>query len=245
MSPFQKTYAPGAPLTLRIRPLDASTDFVLYLDTGDGGVTSEPMAKRDDGAFFISRPVPSRPGRYFIEIRARSPEALAADPLHPWVRTLLWAPIYVGVPEPVVPDEALRTPAPSPADPLAWPAWIAGQYNAERAKQGNPLLIFDPRLVNLARARSAELAAVDGEVPPDQKLGQKLAAAGISAKRYAESSATVEVASDYVYMQLLRPSSRERLTLSKQLTLGIGVAARAAGKSGHESYEEVEYAVFP
>jgi hypothetical protein len=245
VSPFQKSYAPGAPLTLRIRPLDDSTDFVLFLDTGDGGVTSEPMAKRDDGSFFISRPVPSRPGRYFLEIRARSPQALAADPLHPWVRSLLWAPIYVGVPEPVVPDEALRAVAPSPTDPLMWPAWIAAQYNAERAKQGNPLLIFDPRLVDLARARSKELAAVDLEVPPDQKLGQKLAAAGILAKRYDESSATVEVASDYVYMEMLRPSARKRIALSKQLTLGIGIAARPAGASGRLSYEEVEYAVFP
>lgn len=245
VSSFQKTYAPGAPLTLRIRPLDASTDFVLSLDTGDGGVTSEPMVKHDDGSFFISRPVPSRPGRYFIEIRARGPQALAADPLHPWMRTLLWAPIYVGVPEPVVPDEALRAVASSPADPLAWPAWIAGQYNAERARQGNPLLIFDPRLVDLARARSAELAAVDHEVPPDQKLGQKLAAAGIPTNGYYESHETVEVASDYVYMQMLRPSARKRLTLSKQLTLGIGIAARPAGTSERRSYDEVEYAVYP
>jgi hypothetical protein len=245
VSAFQKSYAPGAPLTLKIRPLDTSTEFILYIDAEDGGVTREPMQRLDDGSFFISRPVPSRPGRYFIEIRARSPQALAADPLHPWHRSLLWAPIHVGVPEPLVPDEVLHVPVPSPADPLAWPAWIAGQYNAERVKHGNPLLNLDPRLAAMAQERSAALAAVDFEVPPAGQLAQKLSAAGFPRESYDESFARVESASDYVYMQMLRPSARKRLVLSERLSLGIGVTARTAGPNGRASYDEVEYAVLP
>ncbi|MEP7127028.1 MAG: hypothetical protein ABJE95_39210 [Byssovorax sp.] len=242
---FQKRYAPGAPLVLHIRPLDASTEFVLFTDTGDGGVTREPMQKHDDGSFFISRSAPSRPGRYFLEIRARGPRSLAADPGLPWERSLLWAPIYVGVPEPMVPDERLRVAAPTPADPLAWPAWIAGQYNAERGKLGNPPLTLDPRLTTMAQERSAALAAVDFEPPPDRQLAQKLTAAGFPVARHDESFAPVESPSDYVYMQMLRPSARKRLFLAERLLVGIGVAARAAEPSGRPSYDEVEYAVLP
>lgn len=245
VSTFQKSYAPAAPIALRIRPLDASTEFVLFLDNGEGEVTREPMQRRDDGSFFISRPVPSRPGRYFIEIRALGPQALAADPLYPWEHTLLWAPIYVGVPEPLLPDEALRNPPSSPADPLAWPGWIAFQYNAERARHGNPPLSLDPRLVTMARERSAAAVAVDHELPRDRQLRQKLTAAGFPPERYYESHVSVETASDYVYMQMLLPSARMRLALTKRLTLGIGIAAHPASSNGRTSYEEVEYALYP
>jgi hypothetical protein len=149
------------------------------------------------------------------------------------------------VPEPLVPDEPLRTPVSSPPDPLAWPAWIAGQYNAERVKHSNPPITLDPRLAAMAQERSAVLAAVDLEVPPDSQLAKKLSEAGFPLERHDESFAAIESASDHVYMQMLKPSARMRIALSQRLSIGIGIAARPAGPSGRSSYDEVEYAVLP
>ena len=64
-----KTYAPGAPITIKARPTDAFGEFVLLADDENEAVAEEGFAAGEGGAFTITRPAPKRPGRYFLEIR--------------------------------------------------------------------------------------------------------------------------------------------------------------------------------
>jgi hypothetical protein len=93
---FLKTYAPGAPLTLALKSRRPLAEIRFLLDHGDA-VEAQILAPQPDGSFFVSQVLPSRPGRYLIEIQGPGPSRA----------TLLTVPIYVGVPEPTLPEAAL------------------------------------------------------------------------------------------------------------------------------------------
>lgn len=242
---FQKAYAPGAPLTLRMRPFDGYTRFVLLVDTEGGGVLEEPMERRADGSFFISRAMPTRPGRYFVEVRAQIPREVAADPDRPWQRTVLWVPLYVGIPEPVSPDDWITTPEPAPADPSAWAPWVVHHYDAERRKHGKRPLDVDIRLTAMANVRARELRKAGVESPPDPHVQRKLRGVGISYKRYHQSHSRFEELSEHVHMSLLHPSARDRLVFQDRLMIGLGFHARKPNSWGRVKYDVVEYTVVP
>jgi hypothetical protein len=238
--PFQKTYSPGAPLTLKVRPMDHSTGFVFYAETDTREVVEEALERREDGSYFVSRAVPTRPGRYFIEVRARQPKNTVARGERPWRRPLLLVPIYVGVPEPQVPDDFITHPPPVPDNPSMWAAWIAGRYNAERQRAGKPPLEVDLKLTLMAEERSRYAAVHDDEAPPTPEL-----AARLSERRHLESTATFDSVSDHVHLRLLEPSTRRTIVLTDRASIGIGVAPGIPDERGRVRYTAVEYLVFP
>jgi hypothetical protein len=242
---ISKTYAPGAPIALKVRPLDAFTELSLAADDENGGVTTERLAAGDGGAFTVTRKAPGKPGRYFLEITGLDPRTLSQMPENPWRRTLFWVPIYVGVPEAVAPDDFIRAPAPSPADPVAWGAKIAEGYNEARAKAGKKPLALDGRLTTLAGERSALVARAGREPPPDVVLADKLAASGFPPHDYDEHQAVIDSVSDYVHLRLLVPSVRRRLMSAEALVVGLGLTPRAPNARGEAEVVLIEDTVDP
>jgi hypothetical protein len=243
---FQKSYAPGAPLSLEIRPRDASTDFTFFADADGGAVVEERMQPRPDGTFFVSYPVPTQPGQYFIEVRATEPRALAPDPEHPSTGTLLLLPIYVGVPEPTEPEAFRKGPGAIPVDSSAWSAWIVAMYDAQRARLGKPPLLADARLTAFAQARAEEVARLPFDAPPEPDLPARLGAAGLPvAKRPSWSAGRFDSLSDFLWLRLLSPARRKQMVLSDQVMLGIGIAARPPNDHGLVQFDEAEYILHP
>jgi hypothetical protein len=242
---LSKTYAPGAPITLKVRPLDTFNELALAADDEGGGVAGERLAAGADGAFTVTRKAPARPGRYFLEITGLDARTLSQMPENPWRRTLFWVPVYVGVPEATAPDDFIRLPAPSPPDPATWGAKIAEGYNEARAKAGKQPLALDGRLTTLARERSALVARAGREPPPDVVLADKLAASGYPPHDYDEHQAVIDSVSDYVHLRLLVPSVRRRLTSSESLVVGLGLTPREPNARGEAPVILIEDDVDP
>ena len=245
VDPFPKTYAPGAPLTIKVKPNDAFTELQLQADDESGGVASDKMAYAADGSYAVTRNAPAKPGRYFIEVTGLDPRTSQTMPENPWRRTLLWVPIYVGVPEPAAPDEALRAPATNPGDATTWAARIADGYDAARVKAGKQPLVRDGRLTALVQERSALVARAGREPPPDVVLADKLAASGFPPHDYDELHGRVDSVSDYVHLRLLRPSVRRRVLGADALVVGLGLTAGAPNAKGEVDYTIVEDQVDP
>jgi hypothetical protein len=245
VKPFPKAYAPGAPFTLEVRPRDPYTNLTFFADDEDGSVHDEAMVARPDGTFSVSWRTPSRPSRYFVEIRATEPRAMAPDPEHPSQHTVLLCPIYVGVPEPAAPAPSGRSPSSVPSDPAAWSAWIRSIYDAERAKWRKAPLLSDPRLTALAEARAAVIARIPGEAAPERGLRRKLAEMGIPVRTHRWDTSRFDAVDDYVVMHLLSPARRKHLILPDRAMYAIGIAADPPGEGDRPQYSVAEYIVFP
>ncbi len=245
IDPFPKGYAPGAPITLKVKPLDGSTELALLADDDAGGVVETKMTPTADGSFSVTQTAPAKPGRYFVEVTGLDARTLQAMPENPWRRSLFWVPVYVGVPEPTAPDDALRTPAANPADASALGTQVVDGYNAARATAGKPPLQRDGRLTALVQERSALVARSGREPPPDVVLADKLAAAGHPPHDYDEHASRLDAIADYVHMRLLTPSVRRRVLGAEALVIGVGLTANAANARGDVDYTVVEDQVNP
>jgi hypothetical protein len=166
-------------------------------------------------------------------------------PENPWRRTLFWAPLYVGVPEPDAPDEALRAPPESPPDAAGWRSRVLDAYDEARTKAGKQPLVRDGRVSTLAQERSGLVARAGREPPPDVVLADKLAAAGFPPHDYDEHSARIDSVADYVHLRLLQPWARRRILGSESLVAGVGLTANTNEKGEIDYYTVVEDQVDP
>jgi hypothetical protein len=232
VAPFSKTYVPGGPLTLALRPRVPLREIRVSLDVGDA-VEQQTLAPRADGSFFFSRPAPARPGRYFLEVEGPPPVR----------NTLLTLPIYVGVPEPTTPDAFLQSPPPGPTDPAGWSAWLIRTYDAERARLGKPPLQVDARLSAMAADRSLA-ASGDRRLPPldSDAFVAHLTATGFSLPTFVET-VTNTSGSDAILLNLLRPSVRRRLLFSDHVLFGAAAAPRPTAENQPQSFSVVEETV--
>ncbi len=180
-----------------------------------------------------------------MEVTGTDPRTAQATPENPWRRTLLWVPIYVGVPEPAAPDDVLRAPSANPADATTWAARILDAYDEARAKAGKPRIARDGRLTALAQERSGVVARAGREPPPDAVLADKLAAAGFPPHDFDEVETRVDAVADYVHQRLLEPSVRRRLLGANALAVGLGLAPNAPNAKGEVDYTLVEDDVEP
>jgi hypothetical protein len=235
VEPIAKAYAPGAPIAVKVKPLDAFAELVLHVDDEAGGVVDVKMTAAD-GSYSASHPAPAKPGRYFVEITGLDPRTLQAMPENPWRRSLFWAPLYVGVPEPTAPDEALRAPAPNPPDAAGWRARVLDLYDEARAKAGKQPLVRDGRISALAQERSGGVGRAGREPPPDVVLADKLAAAGFPPHEYDEHQARIDSVADYVHLRLLQPWARRRLLGAETLVAGIGLQPNTTNEKGEVDY---------
>jgi hypothetical protein len=245
VDPLPKAYAPGAPITLKVKPTDAFTDLTLLTDDESGGVAEEKLRPAADGSFSVTRAAPAKPGRYFLEITGLDPRTLQAMPENPWRRSLFWVPIYVGVPEAAGPDPVFRAPPASPIDVTTWGESIVAGFNAARAAAGKKPLTTDGRVTSLARDRSGVVSRAGREPVPDVVLADKLAAAGYPPRDYDEHGARVDSVSDYVHLRLLQPSARRRLLGAEAPVVGIGLTPNTPNAKGEIDYTLIEDDVDP
>jgi uncharacterized protein YkwD len=245
VDPFPKSYATGAPITLKVKPLDAFTELRLSADDEAGGVVEVKGQTAADGSFTVTHKAPAKPGRYFLEVSGLDARTTAAMPENPWRRSLLWVPIYVGVPEPAAPDDFIRAPAPNPADVTSWGARVLEGYNAARAKAGKKPLATDGRLTTLAQEKSGVVARAGRTPPPDGALADKLAATGNPPHDYDEVHARVDTISAFVGLRLLSPLARRRVVSPDLAFVGLGVSPNAANAKGEIDYTVVEYDIEP
>lgn len=245
VDPLPKSYAPGAPITVKVKPLEAFSELVLLADDENGGVAETRMTAAADGTYSVTRPAPGKPGRYFLQITGLDPRTLQAMPENPWRRSLFWVPVYVGVPEPTTPDQALRTPSPNPADATAWSTRILDLYDEARTKAGKAALQRDGRLATLAQDRSGVVSRSGREPPPDVVLADKLAASGFPPHDYDENHARVDSVSDYVFLRLLQPAVRRRIVGAEALIAGVGLTPNTPNAKGEVDYTAVEELVDP
>jgi len=240
VKPLAKAYAPGAPITLEVKPQDAFGELVLHADDEGGGVVDEKMTPAADGTFTVTHKAPTKPGRYFLEISGLDPRTLQSAPENPWRRSLFWVPVYVGVPEPTAPDPVFRAPPANPTDVTTWGGHIVDGYNEARAAAGKKPLAADGRLATLALERSGLWSRAGREPGPDLVLADKLAASGYPPHDYDEHAARVDSVSDYVHLRLLQPTVRRRLLTSDTLGIGIGLTPRPANAKGEVDYTLIE-----
>jgi hypothetical protein len=194
------------------------------LDRG-AAIDETPITPREDGSFVVSSTAPVAPGRYFIEIVGPGPAR----------NTLLWVPIYVGVPEPVAPDAFIREPPPAP-DLAGWQAWVAAALSAERAKLGKPPVEIDPRLTALAQERVSMFAADPAPISVDRlAFAARLGSAGFAPGELSETVVTL-TATDAVMLELLRPSTRQRWVFGDRVRLGVSAARRPVKEDEAPSY---------
>jgi hypothetical protein len=151
----------------------------------------------------------------------------------------------VGVPEPALPDDALRAPSTNPSDALGWAARILDGYDEARTKAGKAPLARDGRLTALAQERSGVVARAGREPPPDAVLADKLAAAGYPPHDYDAFEAKVDAVADYVRLRLLVPSVRARIVGAEALVVGLGLTPNAPNSKGEVDYTLVENDVDP
>jgi len=229
---FAKTYAPGGPLTLALRPRSPLREILVSIDEGSA-VREQTLAPDANGAFFFSSAAPTRPGRHFVEVQGPGPERA----------TLMLVPIYVGAPEPATPDDFIQSPPPGPADLAGWPAWLASTYDAERAKLGKGPVEIDARLDALAVERSAAYAAGRPPAPTGtESFSAQIAAMGFRPDGFSEDVLAAR-GTDAVLLRLLRPSARKRLLLSERLLLGASAAPRPRKENHPERFMLVEETV--
>lgn len=245
IDPLPKTYAPGAPVTIKARALDAFSELVLLSDEEGGGVASAPFTAAAGGVFTVTTKAPGKPGRYFLEITGLDARTASSTPENPWRRTLFHAPIFVGVPEAKAPDDFVASPPPPVFDATSWSGKIVDAYNAARGKAGKPFMVTDGRLSALAVERGGVVARAQREPPPDVVLADKLAATGFPPHDYDAVEARIDAPKDYVAQRLLLPSVRRRVMSAEALVIGLGLAPRAPGLSGRVENSLVEYVVEP
>lgn len=255
VDPLPKSYAPGAPVTIKVRPLGAFGELELLADDEGGGVSAARLTQAEGGALTATWKAPSKPGRYFLEITGLDARTWAAMPENPWRRTLFLAPIYVGVPESDKPDAFIARPGPAVVDATSWSGKIIDGYNALRSKAGKPLVAADGRLTALAAERAGVVARAGREPPPDAVLADKLAAAGSPPHDYDAIEQRIDSPFDHVALRLLAPSARRRVLTAQNLVVGLGIAPRASvavggtptppGRAGDVENVVVEYVVEP
>jgi hypothetical protein len=222
-------------MAVRVEPRPEHRDLVMYMSREGEPVAEYPLIAEPDGTFSAAPPAPLRPGRYFVEIVGTSTSG-------EW-RTLLWLPVCVGVAEPAVADEMLRTPPPNPGPLDVWPGWLLGVYNAERAKLGLAPLRLDEKLCVLAQQRAGELGRFDA--PFVEQIAGPVPGKAASRRRRARRgsfawSVSFEALSDVVVMQMQRPTARLGLLDPDARWIGIGIAPRRSAE-GIAEYEIVEY----
>lgn len=221
---FKKLYEPGEEMLIRGRIRVPFKDPTLYMDLDETEVYRQPMEATDDGKFAIRLPAPTEPGRHFIEILTEDPDAKEEDEEDEyWNHGLLMVPIYVGVPEPSLPDEMIRRPPVNPPEREDWPGRVIELYNRARREKGLAPIGLHPVVQKLAAQRAAEFAN-DSETPPDSELSDKLEAAGLDIGRSLQSQGYVEYVDELAWSNLLSPSHRATLFTEQLTWAGFGIA---------------------
>jgi len=197
--------------TLRVPAVDAT----VYLDQPGRGVWHRGLVIGPDGSFKADVPVPGIRGVYYLEVRIRETSGSASS-------SVLFLPVYVGVPEPSYPDNWLADGLQS--NPAFDPATrVLQALNTERRQQDLAPMVTDARVVAVANEITGLGAGSDIRKP--------LESGGvpyISADTAWMRGPTPEVA---VKWSLLHPGFRS-LVLDQDVTrTAVAETAEATGRA--------------
>lgn len=219
---LSKSQAAGSTLPVTGTLPPGFSDPMMYIETDSGDPVEVPMTLSPDGKIAGTAPIPSKPGRYFLQVKASDPRSAPGEAA--WNRSVFWAPIYVGVPEPFIADDFIRRPPKNHADRSSWPIQVLEAYNAERAKLGRQPLQFLRESSLVAQASSDKMAQTAGDPPPDPGVVQRLADAGAPPHDLMHSSGSLEFVAEYIQMRLLQPWARRRVLAADASVLALGIS---------------------
>lgn len=230
VAPIAKSQAAGGKVPVRVTLKRPFEDLSLYVDQGGAEVVKLPMTRLEDGSFTAEAPMPSAPGRYFIEIVGT--QAPPAGNEKGWRAELMWLPLYVGTPEPSAADDFIRHPPRNHPDRSAWTMQIISAYNDARARLGREPLRPELSASTLAQGRSDQIAAASDLPPPDFGFPRKLAEAGLPSRNLHGYVDEIEYVSEYIALRLMRPAARYALFDPAMTTIAVGISPRAAPPLG-------------
>jgi uncharacterized protein YkwD len=199
----------------RIRPIFHSPE-VLFTSPGGGVVRLATSAKRDA---FVAHFACTHDGAYQIEISAadaRGPKVLANFP------------VYCGIAPPVAFTD-LGTAEARTTDPVQAEAQLLAQLDRDRKASGLPALVHDPRLAQIARQYSREMAETGEVAHFSRRTGSvvdRMLAAKISPgpTLIAENVGSAMSATDAERGFMASPGHRDNI-LNRAIThVGVGVA---------------------
>ncbi len=227
LSPLPKAIRAGADLTFSGKFRAPRSAAVLFLDDDDARVRQLPMDVKPDGSFSMTVRAGATPGRRFLELTfVPVPDSPGVQP---WRHSACLIPIYVDVPEPTEPDQAIRAPAPNPPDTAAWPGQVAARYNQRRLELSLAPLEQSDGLEALARSYAA-LQVERRETPPDPLLSKRIAGLGLVSHDASQHRGRSEFIDELVRSNLQRPAFRADLLAPGRLAFGVGLAPLADGE---------------
>ncbi|MBK8256363.1 MAG: hypothetical protein IPK82_27300 [Polyangiaceae bacterium] len=241
-TPIAKSQTPGSTVPVRVTLERPFSDLNLYVDQGGPEVLKVPMTKEADGSYAANAPIPSTPGRYFLEVVGmRTPAEGSSD--RGWLSSLVWLPVYAGAAEPTEPDEFIRHPPKNHPDAAAWPTQIIAAYNEARTRLGRTPLQPEQAATAIAQERSQQLASVSQLPPADFNLPQRMADAGLPPRNMHGYVDQFEYVSEYITLHLLQPAARYALYNPDMTTIALGLSARTAAPLGMWSSAEYVFEI--
>jgi uncharacterized protein YkwD len=217
LEPVPRRLASGGHVDIagRIRSIFHSPE-VLFTSPGGNVVRLATSAKHDA---FVAHFACTRDGAYQVEISA-------ADARGP--RVLANFPVYCGITPPVA-FTALETMETRTTDPVEAEAQLLAQLDRDRKASGLPALVHDPRLAQIARQYSREMAETGEVAHFSRRTGSvvdRMLAAKISPapSLIAENVGSAMSAADAERGFMASPGHRDNI-LNRAIThVGVGVA---------------------
>ena len=212
MAPIPRLLALAEEIHLQGRLLGALKDPSCYAETPDGTVSQ--LRTRAAGPHFEAVIEPRAPGRYVLEVMAEG----SGGPEIAWIDQ-----VWVGEP-----PMGTRTWEVRPLDPWIPPEeQVLRAINAERARRGEPSLALDPRLSEIARAYSQELAGANLLVhrsPQSGDLVSRLQRAQYGFQRAGENLGQGPTPMEAQDLIAASPAHRRNLIDPNFDRCGIGIA---------------------
>jgi uncharacterized protein YkwD len=218
LEPVPRALPSGGPTPLRGRLRAPFQRPEAFVTAPDGQVTRLPLdgeATRFSGTF---RCGPDK-GRYQVELNGDDRYGATV---------LANFPVYCGVAAPSVLETRAASPDERFTDAATAEATIARLVNADRARAGLPALAPDPRLVQVARAHSADMQAHGfvGHVSPSTgSAADRLRKAGVDAQLIMENVARAYSPSEAQRGLMESPGHRANILNREATHLGVGVVA--------------------
>ncbi len=207
-----KHYKTGDILTLRGKVLVPHRNAWFNMQAAGPETLSMRFQPDEDGFFLIKAPVPSVPGRYFVELEVeRKPY---------WAPSAVRFPIYVGVFEPETPDEYILNPPKNPPDRLEWGKLLLGLFNAQRQAYGIKPLKMSSQASRMAsiQAQRRCSSCCKSEKPLRQKLREK----GVQVDRSFQTGRFFDYMKESFWSRLTNPDFRETILDDRYRAFGSG-----------------------
>lgn len=220
LDPFPTMPDYGRSYRLSGRAAEGYSGLSLVMTLPGGEVVQEPVELAPDRTFAATVAFDRGRGRYVVEV-------MGQGPLGPVVMDLMNC--YAGVPYP--PPETGEEEA-VPDDLRQAERDMVAMINRERLRAGRQALVLDPRLADVARAHSADMAANGFFAHVSPRLGDlraRMRRAGLSARSFGENIAHNRTLTG-AHRGLMDSPAHRRGILDPDMThVGVGIVSDGQG----------------